>query len=150
MDLNLSMFKGNALYAQGKYDGAVKCYSEAIRIDPKSYGLWWIKGKALYMLGKYDEAIKAYDKAIELDPNYANAWNGKGLALDNQDKHEEALKAFDRAIELDPNFAMAWNNKGKLFGLYIEIKRRRQHSPRLGICGIPIRASSIRVEVPKI
>ena len=83
MDLNLSMLKGDALYAQGKYDEAIKCYDEAIRIDPKSYGLWWIKGKALYMQGMFDEAIEAYDKAIELDPNYANPWNGKGLALDN-------------------------------------------------------------------
>ena len=55
MDLNLSMFKGNALYAQGKYDEAIRCYNEAIRIDPKSYDFWRIKGKALYMQGRYDE-----------------------------------------------------------------------------------------------
>ena len=40
MDLNLSMFKGNALYAQGKYDEAIKCYDEAININPEYAYAW--------------------------------------------------------------------------------------------------------------
>jgi tetratricopeptide (TPR) repeat protein len=69
---------------------AIKCYDEAIRLDPKDYAAWHNKGNALMYLGKYDEAIEAWDeviKVIRLNPNdtwtaydawtYAYAWSNK-------------------------------------------------------------------------
>ena len=70
--------KGAALFSQGKYDEAIKCYDEAIRLDPKLAETWCNKGAALTNLGNYDEAIKACDEAIRLDPKSAIAWDVKG------------------------------------------------------------------------
>ena len=73
MDLNLSMFKGNALYLQGKYDEVIEIYDEAININPGYAYAWNGKGLALDNQGKHEEALKAFDRAIKLDPNFAMA-----------------------------------------------------------------------------
>jgi tetratricopeptide (TPR) repeat protein len=104
--------RGVDLYAQGKYDEAIKCYDEAIEIDPQSSLAWNNKGAALFSLGKYDEALQAYDRAIEIAPKYASAWNNKGSALYNEGKYNEAIQAYDRAIDIDSEYANAWHNNG--------------------------------------
>ena len=94
------------------HDQAIKCYDEAIRIDPNYADAYYNKGVALGNLEKYDEEIKCYDEAIRIDPNYAGAYYNKGVALDYLDKYDEEIKCYDEAIRIDPNIAVAYNNKG--------------------------------------
>jgi len=93
--------KGSALYFLGKYDEAVKCYDESIKIDPSNPIVWNNRGLALYYLGKYDEAILAYEHAITIDPSDADAWNSKGNSLNSLGKSVEAKKCYDKARELE-------------------------------------------------
>ncbi|MFB3766670.1 MAG: tetratricopeptide repeat protein [Methanotrichaceae archaeon] len=105
--------KGQKLISQGKYNEAIKCFNEAVEINPLYANAWCYKGKALYKLGKYEEAIKAFDRAIEVDPLFAVAWNNKGLTLSSLGKYDDAFKCYDKAIEINPEFALAWYNKGR-------------------------------------
>jgi len=73
-------YKGVDLYDQGNYDEAIKCYDEAIKLNPQYAEAWSSKGNALVNQGDYDEAIKCYDEAIKLNPQYAKAWYNKGTA----------------------------------------------------------------------
>ena len=93
--------KGSALYFLGKYEEAIKCYDESIKIDPSNPIVWNNKGLALYYLGKYDEAILAYEHAIAIDPSDADAWNSKGDSLNSLGKGDEAKKCYDKAKELE-------------------------------------------------
>jgi len=92
--------KGTAFGKQGKYEGAIKAYDEAIRLNPNYVDAWINKGNALYMQGKYDEAILCYDEAIRLDPNLVQEWYNKGVALEALGKTTEANTAFAKAKEL--------------------------------------------------
>jgi curved DNA-binding protein CbpA len=92
--------KGGALYFLGKYDEAITCYDQSIKIDPNNPVVWNNKGLALYFLGKYDEAIISYDHAIKIDPSDADAWNNKGNSLTALGNNDEAKKCYDRSREL--------------------------------------------------
>lgn len=58
--------KGLEFNELGKWDDAVKCFDQAIRLDPRNSSFWVAKGVALAELGRHDEAVKCYDKAIEI------------------------------------------------------------------------------------
>jgi Flp pilus assembly protein TadD len=95
--------KGIALGNQGKYDEAIKCFNDAIRLDPKNVDAWNNKGVTLVIQGKYDEALKAFDEAIRIDPNLVGAWNNKGVVLDALGRTAEANAAKAKAKDLGYN-----------------------------------------------
>jgi len=51
------------LLALGEDKEAIKCFDEAIKINPNFAGAWHNKGLALRNLGKNEEAVKCFDKA---------------------------------------------------------------------------------------
>jgi len=104
--------KARALFDQGKYEEAVHCYDQAIKIDQKNKWGLIERGIALLELMKYEEALTYFDKVIELYPKSAHAWCNKGFALNGLNKFENAAIAFDKAIEIKTKFADAWNGKG--------------------------------------
>ena len=93
--------KGSALYFLGKYEEAIKCYNQSIKIDPSNPVVWNNKGLALYHLGKYDEAITSYEHVITIDPSDADAWNSKGDSLNSLGKKDEAKKCYEKSEELE-------------------------------------------------
>ena len=72
---------GNALRDQGKLDGAVAEYREAIRLKPHYADAHYNLGNALSDQRKLDEAIAEYREAIRLKPGFAEAHNNLGYAL---------------------------------------------------------------------
>ena len=102
---------GIALSELGKYEEAIECYDEAIRINPDYASAYLNKGSALSDLGKKEEAIECYDEAIRIKPDYAAYFN-KGIALSELGKKEEAIECYDEAIRIKPDYAEAYLNKG--------------------------------------
>lgn len=104
--------KGAALIILGKYEEALECIDNALKISPHNEVALVSKGTALSRLDRHREALRCYNEAIRINPRYEVAWNNKGNALARLGKHEEALKCYERAIELDPEYKEAWVNKG--------------------------------------
>jgi superkiller protein 3 len=100
--------KGNEYYALSDFNDAIKCYDNAIDLNPKSTA-WEYKTRAFLSQKRYDEAlltfesaIKCYDNAIDLNPK-STAWEYKTRAFLSQKRYDEALLTFESAIKLTPN-----------------------------------------------
>ena len=104
--------KGGKFFDEGKYEEAITCCEEALRLNPQCAHAWYNKGAALANLGRYEEALSCFEKALRLKPQYANVWYNKGAALTNLGRYEEALTCYEEALQLNPQDADAWSNKG--------------------------------------
>ena len=104
--------KGAALTILGKYEEAIDCIDNALKLSPNNEVALVNKGMALSRLGRHREALKCYNEAIRVNPGYEVAWNNKGNALTRLNRYDEAIKCYDRAIHLDEEYREAWVNKG--------------------------------------
>jgi len=56
---------------QGKYDGAINAFNQAIALNPDFAKAYFAEGQVLATIGKHAEAIVAYELAIAHDPDLA-------------------------------------------------------------------------------
>lgn len=132
--------KGAALTILGKYEEAIECIDNALKLSPNNEVALVNKGTALSRLGRHKEALKCYNEAIRVNPNYEVAWNNKGNALTRLKKYEEAIKCYERAIQIDEEYREAWVNKGYVLakmGDYDGAARCADFVSRFSTSGIP-------------
>lgn len=65
--------EGNLLFLGRKFRSALKCYDEAIELDPSNSELLFNRTAALYELCEYDAVIAACDKTMELAAKNTNS-----------------------------------------------------------------------------
>ena len=104
--------EGDEKHNAGDFDGAIKSYDEAIKLNPDYTAAYNDRGIAWKNKKEYDKAIENYNKAIELDPNSAEAYNNRGNVWGDKEEYNKALEDFNKAIELNPNDAELYNNRG--------------------------------------
>jgi len=72
----------------------IKDYTEAIKLNYKSFNAYFKRGSIYLAQQKYDEAINDYTKAIEIDPKSADAYNNRGVAHSRKTKETWQLTIF--------------------------------------------------------
>jgi tetratricopeptide (TPR) repeat protein len=92
-------------------DEKIRCYDEAIRIDPDSSVAFNNRGLARASKGDLAGALEDYGRAIQIDPNNAFPFNNRAKAREKSDL-DGALEDYNHAIQLMPEFATAINNRG--------------------------------------
>ena len=103
---------GAANAALFRYDAAVECYTESIKIKPNYTDAYYNMGKALQDQGDVDAALVIYDKAIKINPNYADAYNNIGTIFYKKDEFDQAISYISSALKINPNDADAYTNMG--------------------------------------
>lgn len=90
---------------EGKFEEAIKYFSEAIEENPKDAIAYINFGNVLVAVNEIERAKKFYERAIELDANASTAYYCLGNLFYEKEKYEEAAKQFQQAINtgLDNN-----------------------------------------------
>ncbi|XP_033096200.1 protein unc-45 homolog B-like isoform X2 [Anneissia japonica] len=98
--------KGNDFFKAGKYDDALACYTEALKLSPsgsKERAVFFKNRSACHLkLEKYEKAAQDASSALDIEPADIKALFRKCLALEKLEKHAEAYKEARRLIHLDP------------------------------------------------
>jgi len=104
------------------YDGAMKDYDEAIRLNPEFATAFSNRGLVKDKLKDYEGALKDYDDAIRLDPKMTNPKNNKAFLLSTcQDEKirdsKNAMQLANDCLDIDSKNAYAMNAKACAYAL---------------------------------
>lgn len=99
--------KGNKLFQQGDFPGAVKQYTEAIKRNPEDAKLFSNRAACYQKLLEFNLALKDCEECIRLDPKFIKGHIRKGHALLGLKDTVKAMQAFQSAIDIDPKNAEA-------------------------------------------
>lgn len=94
--------KGNALFKEGKFPDAIKCYTESIRRKPDDPRVWSNRAACYTKLTALPEALKDAEKAIEIDPTFVKAYTRKGHAQFFMKEYEKAMATYQQGLDRDP------------------------------------------------
>ena len=103
--------RGRALAAERRFDEALACYDEALRLAPRDLAALNGRGLVLERLERFEAALACYDEVVALDPAIAAAHCNRANALGRLGRFEEALAGYDRALALRPDYPAARNNR---------------------------------------
>jgi tetratricopeptide (TPR) repeat protein len=70
--------RGDNLFVEGEFEGAMVEYREAARLDPNNADLWIRIGQVHEQMGRGEDALQSLEKGLEADPGIARFLNQMG------------------------------------------------------------------------
>lgn len=122
-DPRLTFRAGELQLTRGRYEDAVRAFTDAEASPALKAGALQGKGVALANLGRSSEALVALQAAVAADPSQWRAWNALGVENDRRRAWAESDNAYAKAIEGSGGAAVVLNNRGysrMLQGRYAE------------------------------
>ena len=102
----------NRLRTPPRFQEAIRFYTAALAIRPRSAVTATNLGNAIHLSGDPDGAITLLREAIQLDATYAPAHDNLGVVLAGRGDLEGAIAEHRKAIQIDATFAPAHDNLG--------------------------------------
>jgi tetratricopeptide (TPR) repeat protein len=131
--------RGQKNYEEGKYLAAVRNFTEAVQLAPKSPEAHYALAQALTGMGKLEEAIEECRQVLKLKPaEELKIWCFYliGNAYADLDEFPEAIESYKEAIKLKPdlskphyNLGLAYAASGELTAAAAEFNRAAQLKP---------------------
>ena len=99
----------NLVIADWAYEEAVKCWTEAIELNPNNFLAYESRGYYFHLgdVGRFSEAIADYTRAIELRPSIADNYFYRGETYMQLEEYDLAKSDFERALGLNPEMSGA-------------------------------------------
>ncbi|MDE0044194.1 MAG: trypsin-like peptidase domain-containing protein, partial [Candidatus Poribacteria bacterium] len=111
------LLRGNEKILSGDYEGAIREFTLAIRLNPNNddnvkHTAIVLRGVARNMLGQYSLAIANFDAAILLKSDDAALYYNRGAARIGLAQYSAAIRDFQATIRLAPNEAYGYFGRG--------------------------------------
>ncbi|KAK1272401.1 Heat shock protein STI [Acorus gramineus] len=95
--------KGNAAFSSGRFEDAIRHFTEAITLAPTNHVLYSNRSAAYASLHRYSEALSDAQKTVDLKPDWAKGYSRLGAAHFGLGKPADAVSAYKKGLEIDPN-----------------------------------------------
>lgn len=93
--------KGQALLNLDSIEPALKCFEEALALEPNNAEALVKKGMAFEKLQDWERALESYDRAIESDQSMTVAYLYRGGVCNRLQRYREALESYEQALRTE-------------------------------------------------
>jgi tetratricopeptide (TPR) repeat protein len=98
---------GKVFLAQGRFDEAIKEFSESLKSDQNNAQVYNDMGVALLEKGDLNRSLDSFNKALQLDKNLLEALFNRALCYEKQSRKDEAKADWDEYLKRDSSSAWA-------------------------------------------
>jgi len=105
--------KGKIYYDRSNYDQALRCYCNALTIDPQNRDAQFMKGRILLRKSMFSDAMSCFNKVLDDHPEDRDALLFKGNILYRKSKKDEAMQCYERILKSysSDQHALLWKGK---------------------------------------
>ncbi len=104
----LAMQAGEAAFAKGDFEEAIKNYSRVLELEPTKYSAALFIGDSYFAEKNFPLAGQWYDRASQIDPNTETAYRYYADMLTNQGEMEKARTKAINAVVAEPYNPITW------------------------------------------
>ncbi|MCQ2958020.1 MAG: tetratricopeptide repeat protein [Candidatus Gastranaerophilales bacterium] len=101
---------GNKLFAINDYDGAIKQYEKALKIEPLEAMIYLKLAAIMTEKGEWETALEHYKKVLIITPDDSSTYTSMGNIYQEHYKYTEALEAYTQALCLAPDYKYNYFN----------------------------------------
>ena len=95
--------RGHRWFERGKFEYAVRTYSQALKDNPTNPDIYFFRGLAKFNSKDILGAEADFTMTIKLNPMHVGAYINRGLLFNQRGEFDKALSDCNKAIELKPN-----------------------------------------------
>lgn len=101
-------------YSKGSYRDAIKCYENAIEIDPENHRILTLRAMAKSRIRDFKGSINDLKTVVSIDPGDGLAWHGLAENFFETNELTLAKEAYDKAIECGVTSHNVYFMRGKI------------------------------------
>ena len=113
------------------YEGALRDYDEAIKIDPNDFAIYNNRAFLLLCMGLKEKALDDANTAISLNCTDYNSYDTRGQIYIAMDRNEDAMKDLNTSLSINPNCKDSLESRARCYRKLAEAEKDAEKKAEL-------------------